>query len=143
MLSVKRARLLLRLHEDDISDDELEEYIEYFTLTTLGRLGKAAQRDNTVHENPLFQEAIMAAIACRLSLTDLDIIHSPSAYQVGDTSEEYKNTSFGNYGKIPSWCDIYDNILASLSSEYSDIENLQVFRRKGMSVRRKWYRDLY
>lgn len=143
MLSVNRARLLLRLDEEDVPDEDLQEYIEYFTMTTLGRLGVSAQTDNSIHENPLFQEAIMAAIACRLSLTDLNVIHSPSGYKVGDTEEDYQNTSFGNYGKIPSWCDLYENLLASLSSEYNDIANLQVFRRHGMSVRRKWYRDLY
>lgn len=143
MLSVKKVRLLLRIDEEDINDDELQQYIDYFTQTTLARIGLPAQKDNTILENPTFEEAVMAAIACRLSLTELDIIHSPSGYKVGDTSEDYKNTSFGNYGQIPSWCSLYDNLLDTLSSQYNDLENLQVFRRTGMSVRRKWYRDLY
>ena len=138
MLSVNKVRLLLRIDESEISDEELQEYIEYFIQTTLSRIGLPAQKDNTILE-----EAVMAAIACRLSLTDLDIIHSPSGYKVGDTSEEYKNTSFGNYGRIPSWCDLYNELLDLLSSQYSDLASIQVFRRTGMSVRRKWYRDLY
>ena len=143
MLSVKNVRLLLRIDKDDINDEDLQKYIDYFTKTTLARIGLPAQKDNTILENPTFEEAVMAAIACRLSLTELDIIHSPSGYKVGDTSEDYKNTSFGNYGQIPSWCSLYDNLLDTLSSQYNDLENLQVFRRTGMSVRRKWYRDLY
>lgn len=143
MLSVKNVRLLLRIDKNDINDKDLQEYIDYFTKTTLARIGLPAQKDNTIMDNPTFEEAVMAAIACRLSLTELDIIHSPSGYKVGDTSEEYKNTSFGNYGQIPSWCSLYDNLLDTLSSQYNDLENLQVFRRTGMSVRRKWYRDLY
>ncbi len=143
MLSVNKVRLLLRIDESEISDEELQEYIEYFIQTTLSRIGLPAQKDNTILDNPTFEEAVMAAIACRLSLTDLDIIHSPSGYKVGDTSEEYKNTSFGNYGRIPSWCDLYNELLDLLSSQYSDLASIQVFRRTGMSVRRKWYRDLY
>lgn len=143
LLQVDDARLLLRLDEEDVSDEELKKYITYFTKTTLSRIGINAQKDPTVLENPTFQEAVLAAIACRLSLTDLDIIHSPSGYKVGDTSEDYKNTSFGNYGQIPSWCDQYNALLSVLSSQYASLMDLKVFRRHGMSCRRKWYRDLY
>ena len=137
LLQVNDARLLLRLEEDDVSDEELKKYIEYFTKTTLSRIGLNAQKDPKISNNPTFQEAVLAAIACRLSLTDLDIIHSPSGYKVGDTSEDYKNTSFGNYGQIPSWCDQYNDLLAVLSSQYAILTDLKVFRRHGMSVRRK------
>lgn len=143
MLQVDDVRLLLRLEKDDITDEELSKYITYFTKTTLARIGINAQQDPTVLENPTFQEAVMAAIACRLSQTELDIIHSPSDYKVGDTEESYKNTSFGNYGKIPSWCGQYDALLSVLSSQYASLMDLKVFRRHGMSCRRKWYRDLY
>lgn len=143
MLSVNKARLLLRIDKDDIDDEDLQTYIDYFSQTTLSRLGLGAQRDTSILDEPVFEEAVMAAIACRLSLTELDVIHSPSGYKVGDTSEDYKNTSFGNYGQIPSWCDMYENLLNSLSSRYKDLANVQVFRRTGMSVRRKWCRDLY
>lgn len=143
MLNVDTVRLLLRIDKVDVNDEELQTYIDYFIQTTLARIGLPAQKDNTILNNPIFEEAVMSAIACRLSLTDLDIIHSPSGYKVGDTSEEYKNTSFGNYGQIPSWCDLYENLLDTLSSHYNDLANIQVFRRTGMSVRRKWYRDLY
>lgn len=143
MLQIDDVRLLLRLDEEDIDDDDLKKYIEHFTQSTLARIGLKAQQDPTILENPTFQEAVMAAIACRLSQTDLDIIHSPSDYKVGDTEESYKNTSFGNYGQIPSWCDEYKNLLAVLSSQYAALVDVKVFRRHGMSVRRKWCRDLY
>lgn len=143
MLDVETVRLLLRIDEEDINDDDLKTYIKHFTLATLSRLGANASNDSTILNNPLFEEVVMAAIACRLSLTDLDIIHAPSAYRVGNTEEDYKNTSFGNYGRIPSWCEQYESLLSNLSSQYAQMLDLQVFRRKGMSVRRKWYRDLY
>lgn len=143
MLSVTKVRSLLRIDEEDMSDEELGEYIDYFSQTTLARIGPAAQQDPSILNNPIFVDAVMSAIACRLSLTDIDIIHSPSDYDVGDTSESFRNTSLGNYGAIPSWCSLYDDLLGTLSSHYAQIQNLQVFRRKGMSVRRKWHKDLY
>lgn len=143
MLQVDDVRLLLRIDEEDMCDDDLKKYIDYFTKSTLARIGLNAQQDPEVFENPTFQEAVMAAIACRLSQTDLDVIHSPSDYKVGDTEESYKNTSFGNYGQIPSWCGQYDALLSVLSSQYAALIDVKVFRRHGMSVRRKWCRDLY
>ena len=143
MLQVDDVRLLLRIEEDDISDEELKKYMNHFTQSTLARIGINAQQDPTILENPTFQEAVMAAIACRLSQTELDIIHSPSDYKVGDTEESYKNTSFGNYGQIPSWCGQYKDLLAVLSNQYASLVDVKVFRRHGMSCRRKWYRDLY
>lgn len=143
MLNVDSARLLLRLDKEDIDDDDLQKYIDHFTLSTLSRIGLSAQQDPDILNNPLFEEAVMAAIACRLSLTDLDIIHSPSGYKVGNTEEDYKNTSFGNYGQIPSWCNQYESLLGALAGQYAFNNDIQVFRRRGMSVRRKWHRDLY
>lgn len=143
MLSVDSARLLLRLDKEDIDDDELQKYIDHFTLSSLSRLGLSAQQDPSILDNPLFEDAVMAGIACRLSLTDLDIIHTPSDYKVGNTQESYKNTSFGNYGQIPSWCDQYEKYILALSNQYANMQDVQVFRRRGMSVRRKWCRDLY
>lgn len=143
MLTVDSVRLLLRIDKEDMDDDELQKYIDHFTLSTLSRLGQAAQEDQSILNNPLFEDAVMAGIACRLSLTDLDIIHTPSDYKVGNTQESYKNTSFGNYGQIPSWCDQYEKYIMSLSNQYANIQDIQVFRRRGMAVRRKWYRDLY
>ena len=141
MLPVKTVRLFLQLDEEDISDEDLQEYIKHFTLLTLAKLGPAAKMDSQIQSNELFQQAVMAAIACQLSLTDISMIHHPSEYKVGDTQEKYNNTSMGLYGSMPSWCDQYQGYLSDLVSQYSDIANVQVFRRKGMSVRRQWLHD--
>ena len=143
MLDVSSVRLLLRIEEEDVCDEDLEKYINHFILSTLERLGLSAKEDPNILTNPLFEDAVQAGIACRLSLTDLDIIHSPSSYRVGNTEEDYKNTSFGNYGQIPSWCDLYNDLILALSKQYASLQDIQTFRRRGMSVRRKWYRDLY
>lgn len=143
MLDVNSVRLMLRIEEEDVDDEDLKKYIDHFTLSTLERLGLPAKEDSTILTNPLFEDAVQAGIACRLSLTDLDIIHSPSSYKVGNTEEDYKNTSFGNYGQIPSWCDLYNDLILALSKQYASLQDIQTFRRRGMSVRRKWHKDLY
>lgn len=126
-----------------MDDDELNKYIDHFSKSILSRLGTNAAQDSSIINNPTFEDTVMAAIACNLSKTDLDVIHSPSDYKVGNTEESYKNTSFGNYGQIPSWCDEFEKLLGVLSGQYASLNDIQVFRRRGMSVRRKWCRDLY
>ena len=143
LLTVDRVRLLLRLDEEDMDDGEVKSYIDHFTKSVISRLGLNASQDPNIANNPTFEDAVMAAIACNLSKTDLDLIHSPSDYKVGNTEESYKNTSFGNYGQIPSWCDEFEKLLGVLSGQYASLNDIQVFRRRGMSVRRKWCRDLY
>lgn len=143
MLKIKTVRLLLQLDEDDISDEDLQEYIEHFSLLTIAKLGEVAKMDESIQSNELFKQAVMAAIACQLSLTDIAMVHTPSGYKVGDTSEDFDNTSMGLYGSLPSWCDLYSDYLADLVSQYNDIANVRVFRRKGMSVRRQWLHDLW
>lgn len=143
MLEIRTVRLLLQLDEDDIGDEDLQEYIDHFTLLTMAKLGEIAMLDDCLQSNELFKQAVIAAIACQLSLTDISMIHTPSQYKVGDTQEEYTNTSMGLYGSIPSWCDLYESYLADLTAQYKDIANVQVFRRKGMSVRRRWLHDLW
>ena len=143
MLEVDQARLFLRRKKEDIPDDELKQYLNYYTLVILDQLGDIAKQDEHITETPLFDQTLLAAIACQLSLTDVEIIHSPSEYQVGDTQEKYNNTSKGLYGDIPSWCSRYDGLLDTLTDKFADMKNLQVFRRTGMSIRRNWYRDLY
>ena len=38
---------------------------------------------------------------------------------------------------------VMSELLDLLSSKYTTLSNVQIFRRQGMSVRKKWYRDLY
>jgi len=141
MLTAGRVRTLLRLDEDELSDQEIEEYVNHYSARILAEIGAPAQGDASIQDNVLFQDTILAGIACQLSRTDISVIHHPSKYKVGDTQEDFTNTSMGLYGSIPSWCDEYSSLLSSLAQQYHEIKNLQVFRRRGMSVRRKWRRD--
>ena len=77
MLEVDQARLFLRIKKEDIPDDELKQYLNYYTLVILDQLGDIAKQDEHITETPLFDQTLLAAIACQLSLTDVEIIHSP------------------------------------------------------------------
>lgn len=141
MLTASRVRTLLRIDENELSDNELDEYINHYSARILAEIGDGANQDPNIQENVLFQDTIIAGIACQLSRTDISIIHTPSKYAVGDTEEEFTNTSMGLYGSIPSWCDEYASLLSSLVKQCHEIKNLQTLRRHGMSTRRKWRRD--
>ena len=141
MLTAKKVRTLLRIDENELTDDELENYIDHYSMRILAEVGDVAKKDPDILDNALFMDTVLAGIACQLSRTDISIIHHPSKYKVGDTQEDFTNTSMGLYGSIPSWCDEYASLLSSLTQQYHEIKNLQVFRRKGMSTRRKWRRD--
>lgn len=141
MLTASKVRTFLRIEEDELSDEDINNYINHYSARILAEIGSAAQQDPDIQNNALFQDTILAGIACQLSRTDISIIHHPSKYKVGDTQEDFTNTSMGLYGSIPSWCDEYSSLLSSLVQQYHEIKNLQVVRRRGMSVRRKWRRD--
>ena len=141
MLTASKVRTFLRIEEDELSDEDINNYIDHYSARILAEIGSAAQQDPDIQNNALFQDTILAGIACQLSRTDISIIHHPSKYKVGDTQEDFTNTSMGLYGSIPSWCDEYSSLLSSLVQQYHEIKNLQVVRRRGMSVRRKWRRD--
>lgn len=141
MLTADKVRTLLRIDDDELSDNEIENYIDHYGMRILAEIGDVAKNDPNIQDNVLFQDTILAGIACQLSRTDISIIHSPSKYKVGDTQEDFTNTSMGLYGSIPSWCDEYNSLLSSLTQQYHEIKNLQVVRRHGMSVRRRWRRD--
>ena len=78
-----------------------------------------AKKDENLMNDPLFEECLLAIIACQLTRTKIEMIHSPSEYKVGDTTLKYSNTSLGLYGNIQSWCDYYRSLLSSLTNKSS------------------------
>ena len=140
MISPSDVKTILRINDLDIDDEELSLYITRYATVIMTELGQSAKEDNTLFNDPLFEECLLAKIACQLSRSDIEMIHAPSEYTVGDTTLKFNNTSLGLYGNIHSWCDYYDSLLASLANKRSELQNLQVFRRHGMSSRRGWWR---
>lgn len=140
MLSVSDVRTILRISDNaKITDDEIQAFITRYIRVILSELGQSFATDDTLLNNALFEECLLAIIACQLSRTNIEMIHSPSEYKVGDTTLKYNNTSMGLYGTIPSWCDYYANLLSALSDKSSELQNVRVFRRHGMSCREGWW----
>lgn len=139
MLSPSDIKIILNIEEEDIEDSTLNLYIERYARVIMSELGDWAKKDTSLYDDPLFEECLLAIIACQLSRTDIGMIHSPSEYTVGDTTLKYNNTSLGLYGSIKSWCDYYDSLLSSLISRSPELRNVQVVRRHGMSSRLRWW----
>ena len=140
MLQVSDVRTILRINEfEDITDEEIQAFITRYTRVIMSELGQSFAEDDGLFDNALFEECLLAIIACQLSRTDIEMIHSPSEYKVGDTTLKYNNTSMGLYGNITSWCDYFSNLLSTLSDKSNEIQNVRVFRRHGMSCREGWW----
>lgn len=139
MISASDIKNILRIDDEDIEDSELESFITRYTRVIMSELGNWAMQDPNLYNDPLFEECLLAMIACQLTRTDIEMIHAPSEYKVGDTTLKYNNTSMGLYGAIPSWCDYYNALLSSLANKHSRLQNLQVVRRHGMSESCRWW----
>lgn len=139
MISASDIKNILRIEDDEIDDNELESFITRYTRVIMSELGNWAIQDPSLYNDPLFEECLLAMIACQLTRTDIEMIHAPSEYKVGDTTLKYNNTSMGLYGSIPSWCDYYASLLSSLANKHSKLQNLQTLRRHGMSESCRWW----
>lgn len=139
MISPGEIKNILRIEDDEISDEELDSYITRYTSVIISKLGDWAKTDTSLLNDPLFEECLLAIIACQLSRTDVGLIHAPSEYTVGDTTLKYNNTSMGLYGSIASWCDYYNSLLSSLTSRSPELKHVQVITRHGMSCRPNWW----
>ena len=140
MLRVSDVRTILRIDDsEEITDQEIQAFITRYTRVIMSELGSSFETDETLLNNPLFEECLLAIIACQLTRTNIEMIHAPSEYKVGDTTLKYNNTSLGLYGNIVSWCDYYANLLSALSDKSMEIQNVRVFRRHGMSCREGWW----
>lgn len=139
MLSPSDIKIILNIEDEDIEDSILETYINRYTRVIMSKLGDWAKTDNSLYNDPLFEECLLAIIACQLSRTNIEMIHTPSEYKVGNTTLKYNNTSMGLYGAIGSWCDYYNSLLSSLTSRNTELRNVQVVRRHGMSCNPGWW----
>ena len=77
-------------------------------------------------------------IACHLSMIRPELVLFPSKYEVGDTQEEFSDAILRG---LPSWCSRYADALEALLRSFTEIQNLQTFRRRGMRTHRRWRRD--
>lgn len=139
MISADDIINTLQIKPNAIGEDELEGYIKRYTLVIMSELGDWAKQNNSILDDPLFEECLLAIIACQLTRTRIQMIHSPSEYKVGNTTLKYNNTSMGLYGNIQSWCDYYQSLLSSLTTKNTELRNVRVVRRHGMSSTPRWW----
>lgn len=139
MISADDIINTLQIKPNAISEDELEGYIKRYTLVIMSELGDWAKQNDSILDDPLFEECLLAIIACQLTRTRIQMIHSPSEYKVGNTTLKYNNTSMGLYGNIQSWCDYYQSLLSSLTTKNTELRNVRVVRRHGMSSSPRWW----
>jgi hypothetical protein len=139
MISPDEVKVILNIDDDEIENDALNQYITRYTKVIMSKLGDWAKLDTSLYNDPLFEECLLAIIACQLSRTDIGMIHAPSEYKVGDTTLKYNNTSMGLYGAIPSWCDYYNSLLSALLGRKSELQKVRPLRRHGMACHPKWW----
>ena len=137
MLTPSEVKINLRIYDEDIDDTDIQTLINRYTRVIMAKL--ETEDDIDLYENPLFEECLLAAIACQLTRTDIEMIHTPAEYKVGDTTLKYNNTSMGLFGNIGSWCDHYNSLLDSLSDRNINLKHVYSVRRHGMSSRCGWW----
>ena len=67
MLSPSDIKVILNIEDEDIEDSDLERYIKRYTRVIMSRLGDWATQDTSLLNDPLFEECLLAIIACRIS----------------------------------------------------------------------------
>lgn len=137
MLLVDDIQFMLNLTDTDIPAEDIQKYIDNYTLKIYEYVGGKVDCPKLIN-SPLFDEALLAGIACHLSMIRPELILFPSKYEVGDTQEEFSDAILRG---LPSWCSRYADALEALLRSFTEIQNLQTFRRRGMRTHRRWRRD--
>lgn len=138
MLLADDIRFMLNLTEEDFPTEDIQKYIDTYTLKIYEYVGGRVDCPKLIN-SPLFDEVLLAGIACHLSMIHPELILFPSKYEVGDTQEEFSSATLKG---IPSWCSRYNDALDALLKSFPEIKNLQTFRRRGLRTHRRWRRDL-
>lgn len=138
MLLVDDIRLMLNIDEEKVSTETLQKYIDNYVLKIYEYVGGKVDCPKLIN-SPLFDEALLAGIACHLSMVNPELILFPSKYRVGDTEEEFSSAVLND---VPSWCSRYNDALEALMRSFNEIQNLQRFRRRGMRTHRRWRHDI-
>lgn len=138
MLLADDIQFMLNLTDDDIPIEDIQKYLDNYTLKIYEYIGGRVDCPRLIN-SPLFDEALLAGIACHLSMIRPELVLFPSKYRVGDTEEEFDDSVLGN---IPSWCSRYNDALEALLRSFTEIQNIQRFRRRGMSTHDRWRFDI-
>lgn len=106
-----------------ITDDSIDMYIDYYTLLLKNKFGI------TDVDTPEFQDAVLAAIACKISQRNKSAIQEPNRESVGNAEKEMDSRSFAS--KDPSYCDLYKNALSELYKKTTNVRFFGSINRQG------------
>ena len=101
MLIVDDIRFMLSLSEEDIPNEDIQRYIDNYTLKIYEYVGGKIDCPKLIN-SPLFDEALLAGIACHLSMIHPELLIFPSKYRVGDTQEEFSDATLAKFKAIES-----------------------------------------
>lgn len=138
MLMADDIQFMLHLTDDDIPREDIQRYLDNYILKIYEYIGGRVDCPKLIN-SPLFDEALLAGIACHLSMIRPELVLFPSKYRVGDTQEEFDDSVLGN---IPSWCSRYNDALEALLRSFTEIQNIQRFQRRGLSTHYRWRYDI-
>ena len=110
------------------TEEQINNYIEHFTAT----IKRRAKTQNT--KDQLFQDAVLAAIACKISREDKTALIAPTKTEIGDYTEE--NQAFLNDS---SFCDLAKEALEELINSLNSSFGFKVFKRQSASEKRGFY----
>ena len=100
MLLTSDIQFMLNLTEDDIPTEDIQRYIDNYVLKIYEYVGGKVDCPRLIN-SPLFDEALLAGVACHLSMIRPELVLFPSKYEVGDTQEEFSDAILRN---MLSWC---------------------------------------
>lgn len=120
--NVGYLRKLLRLHPDDVSDEEIEFLIEHYTDYLSNII------PNVDTSSPLFKQALYMQVACHIFRTNPDSIISPTSYKVDEVAEWFE-LAFDKFNN--TWCDLADAALSDLKKQTYGYYGLRTYDRPG------------
>ena len=120
--SVEYLRKLLRLHPDDVSDEEIDFLISHYTDYLSSII------PNVDVNSPLFKQALYTQIACHIFRTNPDSIVSPASYKVDEVAEWFE-IAFDKFNN--TWCDLADAALSDLKKQTYGYYGLRTYDRPG------------
>ena len=113
------------------TEEQIGKYIDHFTDSIQRRTGATDTTDG------LFQDAVLAAIACKISRDDKSALSDPNKVVIGNYSEEKESRFFRN--NDPSYCDLAQEALTELVNSLNKSFGFKVFKRQGTSEKRGFY----
>lgn len=126
-------RKILKYTPDELSDDDIQFYIERYTELVKYDSGLTESQLNDPKNEFILHETIIHGIGCDL-LADMPNERYIKRQKIGNTEEEYSDIG---YKKIADSCDKYKANLNKLSNLEKPTHNVAPFRRRWLHTLRR------